>query len=354
MASEKLKILVVDAEPETRWFFNQELATMTGDYVTVVEDKPQALEVLPQISPDVVVVSVQQDTDAENVDFLTKLRQNREHHYTVIALVTRNDTPADVRDFLPFTDAFLKKPLDLRQWTDEESVLTRVRRGRDPRATAAPTPQELLDKALESKDYATAETLAKKILQDSQGRGKLAAARALGLALFYQKRYLESLTCLERVAKESGRGEDWLSVATANALAGRLEEMETCAEQAIRIQTQLVADPATKGKIADMLTPAKIYYYVIRAICEGGNAKEAIRWLERLKPFYENRKTQNEWLIASGVFPISYMLEAIGLVVQGAGHDFTAQDWMREFTNKLDPHGRAAMADLFRNLSINP
>jgi hypothetical protein len=176
----------------------------------------------------------------------------------------------------------------------------------------------------------------------------------LALDLFDQKRYKESLELFLSLARRSKRGKDWMNVATTRAFMGDAAGAEEAMEKAIALQIkQLKNTPELKGApLVHILTPAYMIYYMIRSLCAGGNAKSAIPWLNRLRPYYENRPVDDHLHITGGLPVFSQVVEAIGAVSDGAGPAFNAKEWIRSFQKSLDENGRAALDDFLKEKSV--
>jgi tetratricopeptide (TPR) repeat protein len=210
------------------------------------------------------------------------------------------------------------------------------------------------DRALEQRDYPRAEALARPLIESADPKQRQFATETLALALFHQRRLKESLELFLPLARELNSGKNWMNVSTIRASMGDADGAEEAMEKAIPLQIDLLnSKPELQGvPFVNILTPAYMIYFLVRSLCEGGNAARAIPWLERLRGYYENRVTDEHLLICAGTPTLPQFLEALEDVMRGAGTAFDAGKWIRSFQKSLDEEGRAVLDDFLKDRQL--
>jgi len=108
-----LRILFVDDDPILREFAQVHLTTDSAE-VLVAQDGQEALEVLREIQPDIVLMDLEMPR-MDGFEALTRLRADPAHERTPVIVVTgREDVAAIDRAFQAGATSFVSKPLNWR------------------------------------------------------------------------------------------------------------------------------------------------------------------------------------------------------------------------------------------------
>lgn len=108
-----LRILFVDDDPILREFAQVHLTTDSAE-VLVAQDGQEALEVLREVQPDIVLLDLEMPR-MDGFEALTRLRADPAHARTPVIVVTgREDVAAIDRAFQAGATSFVAKPLNWR------------------------------------------------------------------------------------------------------------------------------------------------------------------------------------------------------------------------------------------------
>jgi DNA-binding response OmpR family regulator len=108
-----LRILFVDDDPILREFAQVHLTTESAE-VLVAQDGQEALEVLREVQPDIVLLDLEMPR-MDGFQALTRLRADPAHARTPVIVVTgREDVAAIDRAFQAGATSFVAKPLNWR------------------------------------------------------------------------------------------------------------------------------------------------------------------------------------------------------------------------------------------------
>jgi CheY-like chemotaxis protein len=108
-----VRILFVDDDPILREFAQVHLTTDCAE-VLVAQDGQEALEVLRETQPDIVLMDLEMPR-MDGFEALTRLRADPAHERTPVIVVTgREDVAAIDRAFLAGATSFVSKPLNWR------------------------------------------------------------------------------------------------------------------------------------------------------------------------------------------------------------------------------------------------
>ncbi|MGK7925932.1 MAG: response regulator [Spirulina sp.] len=136
MATESIKILVVDDDPAIRNLVERFLAQKKYQVKSAAEGK-SALEVFDQFNPDLVILDVNLP-DALGYDLCEQMQKGTD--VFVLMLTSRNDTADKAIGFRKGADDYLTKPFDLQELEFRVGAILKRKR-----AVTPPPDKEILE-----------------------------------------------------------------------------------------------------------------------------------------------------------------------------------------------------------------
>lgn len=178
-----------------------------------------------------------------------------------------------------------------------------------------------------------------KLLEHKHAQTTKDACKLIGLSLFRQGKYQEALPYFKRVTEYNPDVGDWFNVVTAGTLSNNLEIGRNAFEKAV--QQQLDNGHKEQPSIPFM---RKYYACALRDI---GEFSLALEQINELRKIYEQLKiTDTTFVYIRGVPFLSHTMDVAVDVFNGLGSSFNANEWIENFSSKLDKEGQAYLSEV--------
>jgi len=168
------------------------------------------------------------------------------------------------------------------------------------------------------------------------------ASRLLGLICVRTGKYTEAANYYEQVCTRSSDSEDWFNLAMARLMAGDAVHGIIALEEARHHQA------GGKGK---MSVPMMLFHFT-GALLGLSMWDAAKRYLQELAETYTNLgKSNDSYLYAHNLPYFSWFLNAVVTAYRGSNSQRAGIAWLSALSPRLDPEGRAKVANAIRLLS---
>lgn len=174
---------------------------------------------------------------------------------------------------------------------------------------------------------------AKKLLGHKSALIAKDANKLMGMSLFRQAKYQESLPYFQKATEYNPEINDWFNIITSATLSKNLEVGRNAFDKAVKLQLD-------SGHKEQPSIPFMRRYYAC-ALRDIGEFELALEQINELRKIYEQLKiTDTTFLYIRGVPFLSHTMDVAVDVFNGLGVNINAQEWIDSFSSKLDEDGQ--------------
>jgi tetratricopeptide (TPR) repeat protein len=186
---------------------------------------------------------------------------------------------------------------------------------------------------LQNEKYEEVITEAKKLVGHKSAPIAKDVNKLLGMALFKQAKYKEALPYFQKATEYSPEITDWFNVITSGTLSKNIEVGRNAFDKAVQMQL----DAGHRGQPS---IPFMRQYYAC-ALRDIGEYDLALEQINELRQIYEQLQiTDTTFVYIRGVPFLSHTMDVAVDVFNGLGASFDAQEWIDNFSSKLDAEGQ--------------